>query len=136
MSRTKPLGPSLAQIVNAQNRIALMRRVPGCRGSLSVEHISTISYALGCHTTSLLTAGERIDESALEHPAEPLVAELGRASELDRARAALDAIGGAVAELLSIELAGCSVATCEQRRFDVACLTAIRNTVDAWRAGK
>lgn len=60
--------PSLADVLNAMQRLALMRRVPGCRGALSVDHICTLSWVLGEKTVERYALGERVENCTLEPP--------------------------------------------------------------------
>jgi hypothetical protein len=113
------VGPSLAQIVNAQNRLALMRRVPGV--TLSVEHVWTLTYLLGAATTELYALGERIDDSKLESPAAALEQ---HEHELALARRVLAAVG--------VIIDGALVAG----HGWVAAVVDVSNALAVWRRGQ
>lgn len=54
-------GPSLAQLVDARNRIALWHLGQSFAEPLTAEHIATIAYALGVLSAERLAAGDRLD---------------------------------------------------------------------------
>jgi hypothetical protein len=124
------LEPCLAELVNAHNRLTLLRRAPECYLSpLSADHISAIAYVLGKRTAERLAAGERIDDRGLEplpEPGAPIGDELARGK---RAIEALAAIGRVVELALAAPL-GTYV------RSKTGALVEIANALDAFRASK
>lgn len=54
-------GPSLAQLVAAQNAIASMHLGPRLAAPITPDHIATIAYALAVLSAERLAAGERLD---------------------------------------------------------------------------
>ena len=54
-------GPSLAQLVDARNTVALLTLQPSWRRPLTAEHIATIAYALGVLSQERLAAGDSLD---------------------------------------------------------------------------